>query len=193
MWPRNTSAKPGARERVLAAASRLFYQHGIHAVGVNAIASEAGVTKATLYAHFSSKDGLITEHLRARDRRWETELANSLGTQRHPAGQLDAIFAAYRAWAVADEFRGCGFVNAAAEIADASHPARAIVYAHKQAMRSRLEALAGAAQCPDPAGVAEQWFFLLEGAMLTAALRRQAAPLDHAREMAERLLPAHRA
>lgn len=190
---RADNQQTSARDRLLAAASRLFYGEGIRAVGVNKIAAQAQVTKATLYAHFGSKDGLITEHLRARDQRWRCDLQRFLTGQRDPAGQLVAIFAAYGAWAVADDFRGCGFVNAAAELTDPTHPARAIIKAHKHAVRSRLEEIAAAAGCPSPSETAEQWFLLLEGGMLTATLRREAAPLDNAHEMATRLLPTQRA
>ncbi|MDA3921311.1 MAG: helix-turn-helix domain containing protein [Salinisphaera sp.] len=184
--------KSSAHDRLLAAASRLFYEKGIRAVGVNTIAAQAQVTKATLYAHFGSKDGLITEHLRAREQRWRCDLERFLAGHRDPASQLDAIFAAYRAWAIADDFRGCGFVNAAAELTDPTHPARAIINAHKHAIRFRLEDLAAAADCPQPSDTAEQWFLLLEGGMLTATLRREPAPLDRAHEMATRLLPTQR-
>ena len=185
--------KVSARDRLLNAASRLFYEEGIRAVGVNTIAAQAQVTKATLYAHFGSKDGLITEHLRARDQRWRSDLQRFLTGQGDASDQLDAIFAAYRAWAVADNFRGCGFVNAAAELTDPAHPARAIINAHKHAIRLRLEDIATAAGCPRPGETAEQWFLLLEGGMLTAALRGETTPLNDAHEMATRLLPAHRA
>lgn len=180
---------PSARDRLLAAASRLFYEDGIRAVGVNTIATQAQVTKATLYAHFGSKDGLITEHLRARDQRWRRDLQRFLTGHLDPASQLGAIFATYRAWTVADDFRGCGFVNAAAELPDPTHPARAVIDAHKHAIRVRLEDLATVADCPDPSDTAEQWFLLLEGGMLMTALRRDPVPLDRAHDMATRLLP----
>ena len=91
---------------------------------------------------------------------------------------------------MADDLRGCGFVNAAAELVDPAHPGRAVIEAHKREVAVRLEQIAALAGCPDPADTAEQWFLLLEGAMLTAALRHDPAPLDHARRMAARLLPA---
>lgn len=184
---------PGARERLLTTASRLFYAEGIRAVGVNAIAAQAEVTKATLYAHFGSKDALVAEHLRVRDERWRHDLERRMGGQVSAASRLDAIFGAYRDWAVADELRGCGFVNAAAELVDPTHPGRAVIEAHKRDVVSSLEQIAELAGCPDPADTAEQWFLLLEGAMLTAALRHDPSPLDHAHQMATRLLPAETA
>ncbi len=183
---------PSARDRLLATASRLFYAEGIRAVGVNAIAAQAQVTKATLYAHFGSKDTLIAEHLRARDERWRRDLEQHLSGRESAASRLDATFMAYRAWAVADGLRGCGFVNAAAELVDPDHPGRAVIEAHKRGMVTHLEQIAELAGCPDPADTSEQWFLLLEGAMLTAALRRDLTPLDRAHAMATRLLPPDR-
>lgn len=179
---------PGARERLLVAASHLFYAEGIGAVGVNAIAARARVTKATLYAHFGSKEALVTEHLRARDERWRRDLKRRTSGRTDAAGRLDAMYGAYRDWAVADELRGCGFVNAAAELVDPAHPGRAVIEAHKRGVVTHLEQIAEIAGCPDPASTAELWFLLLEGAMLTAALRHDPSPLDHAHRMATRLL-----
>lgn len=179
-----------AAERLLDAASRLFYERGIRAVGVNTIAEQAGVTKVTLYAHFGSKDGLVAAHLHARDRRWRTTLEEFLAGHTAPEGRLMATFDAYRAWAVADDFRGCGFVNAAAELTDLHHPGQAVIGDHKEGIRRHLEAVATAAGCHHPQDVAEEWFLLLEGATVTASLRRDAEPLRRARRAALRLLPS---
>ncbi len=179
---------PGARERLLMAASHLFYTEGIRAVGVNAIAARARVTKATLYAHFGSKDALVAEHLRSRDERWRRDLERRTTGATDAAGRLDAIWGAYRDWAVADDLRGCGFVNAAAELVDPAHPGRAVIEAHKRGVVTHLEQIAELAGCLDPAAMAEQWFLLLEGAMVTASLRHDPSPLVHAHQMATRLL-----
>lgn len=75
--PRRVRMTPGAR-RVLEAAERLFYEHGIHAVGVDTIAAEAGVTKKTLYDRFGSKEQIVVEYLAGRDERWRELLAGRL-------------------------------------------------------------------------------------------------------------------
>lgn len=181
-----------AAERILAAASRLFYERGIRAVGVNTIAERAGVTKVTLYAHFGSKDGLVAAHLHARDQRWWTALEEFIAGHPDPKERLLAIFDAYRAWTVADEFRGCGFVNAATELTDPEHPGRSIIGDHKENIRRHLETVATAAGCAHPEDVAEEWFLLLEGAVVTASLRHNADPLHRARQAALRLLPSTR-
>lgn len=179
-----------AAQHLLTVASALFYERGIRAAGVNLIAARAGVTKMTLYAHFGSKDGLVAAHLRARDQRWRDELQTRLAATSTPREQLLAIADAYRSWAETDAFRGCGFVNAAAELTDPDHPGRTVIAEHKRSVRDRLETIAQDAGCAEPADVAEEWFILLEGATITASIRRDAAPLKRARDMALRLLDA---
>lgn len=188
---RGRSDRPSAAaERILTAASQLFYERGIRAVGVNTIADRAKVTKVTLYAHFGSKDELIAAHLRARHARWQAELEERLAEANTPTKRLAAVFDAYQAWAVADDFRGCGFVNAAAELADLDHPAHAVISEHKTSVRGHLEAVATTAGCTSAGDVAEECFLLLEGAAVTAALRHDTEPLQRARQAALRLLPA---
>jgi AcrR family transcriptional regulator len=71
---REGRSKTPAADRILRAASELFYREGIRAVGVDAIAAEADVTKKTLYEKYGSKDRLIAAYLRARDERWRSWL-----------------------------------------------------------------------------------------------------------------------
>lgn len=187
--PGSSDRPSPAAERILTAASQLFYERGIRAVGVNTIADHAKVTKVTLYAHFGSKDGLVVAHLRTRHARWQAELEERLAAAGTPSEHLTAIFDAYQAWAVADDFRGCGFVNAAAELADLDHPARAVISEHKASVRDRLETVATTADCASASDVAEECLLLLEGAAVTAALRRDTEPLQRAHRTALRLLP----
>src|SRR5438045_9117408 len=65
--PRETVGKA---EAVLAAAERAFLAQGFGAVSMDAIAREAGVSKATVYAHFANKEELFGAVIaRHRDRR----------------------------------------------------------------------------------------------------------------------------
>ena len=61
------SGASAARERLLRTASDLFYREGIHAVGVDRIIAEAGVTRATFYRHFPSKEDLVEAYLGVED------------------------------------------------------------------------------------------------------------------------------
>ncbi|GAB3551895.1 TetR/AcrR family transcriptional regulator [Actinopolyspora lacussalsi] len=185
----SVTSEPGsARQRILETASRLFYESGIRAVGVNTLAARAGVTKVTLYAHFGSKDGLVAEHLAERDRRWRETLERVSAGSETAEQRLSAVFDGYEEWTVADGFRGCGFVNAGVELTDPEHPGREIIERNKDGIRTWLAEIAEAAGCPDPSDVAEEWFLLLEGAVVRATLRKDATPLHRAHRAALRLL-----
>src|SRR5437588_238993 len=125
-----------AGRRVLDVAGTLFCQQGIHAVGVEAIAAAAGVTKKTLYACFGSKDQLVTAYLAERDQRWKEWLTGWVDERAHaPWEKLLGVFDALEAWMAAEDFRGCGFVNALAELPAAEHPARQVIAGQKRWMR----------------------------------------------------------
>lgn len=145
-----------AGERLLGAASELFYAHGIHAVGVDLIAESAGTTKKTLYDRFGSKDALVALYLQRRVERWRRYLERYL--EEHSAAAADADTVVDRAIAqvvlVLDALegwnneltRGCAFVNAYAEIGGTDHPGVAVIRAEKQWIRdvyARLLAEAG--------------------------------------------------
>ena len=89
-------------------------------------------------------------------------------------------------------YRGCAFTNAAAEIADADHPARGVIREHKDGVRGHLSALITAAGFKDSEALAERLLILLEGAWVTAVVRRSAEPLESAREVALLLLKSDR-
>ena len=109
---------PGAR-RVLDAASELFYERGIHAVGVDTIADAAGVTKKTLYDRFGSKEALVVSYLQHRDERWRTHVADHLARVPDPGtDRILAIFDAAISWSGANSPKGCSAINARAEIGD---------------------------------------------------------------------------
>jgi AcrR family transcriptional regulator len=153
------------RERILVAARELFYARGIRAVGVDEIAGAAHTNKMTLYRHFESKDQLVAEYLRRlaqeADAVW-SELARS-----HPGDSLAQL----RGWVegIAGHMsdcgnRGCALANAAVEIPERDHPARAVIEAHKTHQREHIAALCRDAGFRDPDRLADEIFLLLEGA-----------------------------
>ncbi|MFF7279455.1 TetR family transcriptional regulator [Streptomyces griseorubiginosus] len=172
---------PGAR-RALAAASRLFYERGIHAVGVDLIAAEAGVTKKTLYDRFGSKEQIVVEYLADRDERWRAYLLERL-QQLAGAGSVERVrlvFDASRAWMDDNSPKGCGMVNAHAEISDPTHPAYAVITGQKQWMLRLFTDLAPAQ--------AHALMLLHEGAMVAHGLRVFPAPIEYARDLAVELV-----
>ncbi|QKV96953.1 TetR/AcrR family transcriptional regulator [Streptomyces sp. NA02950] len=188
--PRRITMTPAA-QRVLEAAARLFYERGIHAVGVDLIATEAGVTKKTLYDRFGSKEQIVVEYLADRDERWRTFLTQHLAAaQPTPAARVLAVFDASRAWSAKNSPKGCSMVNAHAEISDPSHPAHPIITGQKQWMLALFTDLARDIT-PDGAGRLGQTLLLLhEGALVAHGLNVFADPISHAREQAQALLAA---
>jgi AcrR family transcriptional regulator len=181
-----------ARQRLLQTAAALFYARGIHAVGVDAIADHAGVTKRTLYQHFPSKDALIAEALADRGTTWRAWFAAELRRRAHdPAGQLLAMFDVIGQGAATADFRGCRFVNAAAELPDVTHPARAVASAHKHAVLDLITALVAELDVAEPETLARQLKLLLEGAIATALVDPGPQPARDARTAAATLLDTH--
>lgn len=178
---------PAARA-VLAAADELFYAQGIHAVGVDAIASRAGVTKKTLYDRFGSKDRLVAEYLRQRDARWREFLDERLGAAGDGArARLAAVFDAAADWARTHLGRGCSMVNAHAEIPP-GHPAHEVITGQKRRMLDLFTDIARAAGVRDPDDVARGLLLLHEGALVTAGIGVVDGAYTTARDLALDLL-----
>ncbi|MEU9353536.1 TetR/AcrR family transcriptional regulator [Streptomyces griseoloalbus] len=188
--PRRITMTPAAL-RVRAAAAKLFYERGIHAVGVDLIAAEAGVTKKTLYDRFGSKEQIVVEYLADRDERWRALLAQYLDAAHpEPSARLLAVFDASLAWAQEHSSKGCSMVNAHAEISDASHPAYPIITGQKEWMLALFTRLARDA-APDGADHLGRTLMLLhEGALVAHGLNIFPNPIRQAREQAQVLLAA---
>lgn len=177
-----------ARARILAAASRLFYARGIRAVGVDTLIAESGVAKATFYKHFPAKVDLVLAYLDQIDADWSAQLhgaAEAAGPE--PAEQLVGLFDALSATCRTEGYRGCGFLNAAAE----SLPGSAVherTVAHKHAVRSWVRELASCAGASDPDRLAYALTLVLDGALAAGALDADPAVADAARHTARDLV-----
>lgn len=182
-----TRKRPAA-EKVLRSASELFYRDGITATGVDTIVEHAGVAKRTLYNNFGGKDELVAAYLRDRDERWRASLGEVTDLYEEPEERLLATFEAYGKWLVGEDYRGCAFINAASEIADPKHPARVVALSHKEGVREHLAGLAAEAGLREPDAVAERLLLLLEGATVTASMRRSREPLNTAWDLAQGLI-----
>ena len=123
--------------RILDTAEALFYAHGLRAIGVERIADEADTTKKTIYDRFGSKDGLITAYLRQRCDRWHAYATAYVDEHQPTPGQerVLALLDALDSW-MADSSRGCGFVNAYAELAGTGHEALPIIAEEKRWTRA---------------------------------------------------------
>ena len=185
-----TDASTPVGERIIATASRLFYAHGIRGVGVELIAAEADTTKKTLYDRFGSKDALVAVYLRRRAERWQTWVLDHL--ERHPGTSPPRVLAVYDAldgW-LAEQWRGCAFVNAYGEIGGSEHVALPVVHAEKEWMRQLFTSLAAESGYADPARLGGQLHLLYEGAIVAVTAGGQKDAVSLAREAAAALLPA---
>ncbi|MCX4966780.1 TetR/AcrR family transcriptional regulator [Streptomyces sp. NBC_00654] len=182
-----------ARERLLAAASRRFYADGVAATGIDTITAEAGVAKMSLYNNFSSKADLVMAYLDARHEEWLALYRQRLEGARGGRDGVLAVFDAYAdhaAHAYEHGFRGCGLLNAAAEL-PAGDRGRSVVRRHKEEVESLLaghldELLPERPE--DARAMAEHLAYLLEGATARAGLDGAGTRLERARTMAADLV-----
>lgn len=184
-----TTIKP--RERILEVADELFYGRGLHVVGIDEIVARAGTAKATLYAHFPSKDALIATYLSRRSEDWRRymneQLAQRGGT---PAEQIHAVFEILAESCATPGFRGCPFINATAEYPDPDHPGRVVADAHRTWVRDLLAGLSEKAGVADPDGLAGQLVLLYDAAMVGAQFNPGGTAPESAREAARSLVDA---
>src|SRR2546421_5010694 len=175
------SGSPGTR--ILAAADRLFYQQGIRAVGVDAIAAEAGVSKRTLYNYYATKDDLIAAYLVARFK----HIAPSDAPARE---QILGYFDYLERTFASPIFRGCPYVNAVAELSDPKHPAAGIALQFKEQRREWIRSLLERLRAKNADTLATQLQLLIEGALSAALVRGDPALARAARAAAEVLIDA---
>ncbi|MFC9353616.1 TetR/AcrR family transcriptional regulator [Arthrobacter sp. NPDC057013] len=191
--PEGRSVKRPARASLLEAAARLFYANGVAATGIDSITAAAGVAKKSLYNNFASKAVLVAAYLAARHEEWLSLYRERVRTAATPQERVLAVFDAYIDHAnVAYEhgFRGCGLLNAAAEL-PAGAPGRQAVRQHKEEVEGLL--LKHVAELkPGPgeasARVARHLAFVLEGSMARAGLEGEDRCLYEARAIAVQML-----
>ncbi|RCK70232.1 TetR/AcrR family transcriptional regulator [Desertihabitans brevis] len=163
--------KGSMRERLVEAATELFYAEGLRAVSVDKVIERASTTKVTFYRHFSSKDALVVAHL---ERRAEQERAGVTGAIEQaggdPAQALRLISETLGVMSCQPGFRGCPFINAAAEYPDPDSEVRKTVAAHRGWCRQTFEDLVRPLDLPDPAGTAADLMLLRDGAMVAGYL-----------------------
>ena len=167
--PKGSTIDPArTRAGIVAAATPLLYERGLDGIGIAELCARLGVSKETLYRHFSTKDGLIQAVLETRsDRvfRWLTEAVAAAGTD--PAAQLAGVFNALQSWYDDPVFRGCAMINSAAQHRDEA--VRAITTRHLDRYLELFTSIAECAGVADPAVLGRQWLMLVEGATVVAA------------------------
>jgi AcrR family transcriptional regulator len=180
------------RERIFDTACRMFYEHGIRAVGVDAIAHEAGTNKMSFYRNFASKEELVGEYLRAQAeeywRWWDETIAQHAG---NPRRQAEALFDAYAPHTRDRCPRGCALANAAVEISNDDGALNEIVRDYKAEVRRRLRRLAREMRARDPNLLGDALMLLMEGGFASRlASKSDTGPLAAAAAAARALIDA---
>ncbi len=166
-----SATRPSARERLLAAANELFYDEGVHTVGIDRVIELAGVAKASLYNTFGSKDALVRAYLETRHANMVQRIMTVVDRYGTPYERLLAVFEAQAEVFAEPGYRGCAFARASAEC----HPGDLVeqaTTAYRAWVRGLFTELAGQAGVPEPQALARQLHLLYDGA-------GQSARLDH--------------
>lgn len=176
--PRKVLQGPVAQEQILEAVDELFYREGARAVSVDAVVKRAGVNKMSVYRQFASKEDLLLHYLARRDEKfWEYFNASLAKHPEQPRRQLVQFFTDLAARAGRPGYRGCPFVNIAAEFPDPEHPARRMVAQNKALLMARLLELATQAGAKDAQALANGLALLIEGAYAASQTYAPGHPL----------------
>jgi AcrR family transcriptional regulator len=190
---RPTISTRAARDKLFDIASDLFYNQSIRGVGVETIVQKAGVAKITLYRNFASKDDLIVAYLQNRNAAyWHIVDEIFAEHEGDPRRQLRALIAYVADRAITKGYRGCPFINYAAEFPEKDHPGHNVVHVNKQEMRRRLTSLASAMNASRPDQLADALFLLVEGAYASSqTLGGRNGPSKSLAQAAEDLIESH--
>ena len=176
------------RDRLLAAASDLFYQVGVRSVGIERLLERAGVAKASLYDAFGSKDELVAAYLRDRHDTMREHFHRAIARRRTPREKVLAPFDVQAEFAADSTYRGCAFVNATAEAHAASADDAASDY--RGWVRQTFTDLLAEAGAADPSTLAMQLHVLWDGAAQSLRMDHDPTVARAARSAAAALLDA---
>jgi AcrR family transcriptional regulator len=177
-----SAARPSARERLLAAANELFYNEGVHTVGIDRVIEQAGVAKASLYNTFGSKDELVRAYLETRHTSVTQRIMQAVDRYDTPRERLGELFAQ-------PDYRGCAFARASAE-SHPGDPAERAAEGYRRWVRDLLTELAAQAGVPDPDILARQLHLLYDGSGQSARMDHDPGAATAARAAAADLLDA---
>ncbi len=188
--PTGAATEPTARERLLAAASELFYEEGIHTVGIDRVIERAGVAKATLYSTFGSKDELVRAYLQARHASIKGRMDRALAERwTTPRERLLGVFDVQADTISTPGYRGCAFLGASAE-SPRGGTVEEMTNGFRGWLHELLAQLATEAGVADPESLARQLALLYDGVVVTAWMDRDTSAAVTAKEIATGLVDA---
>lgn len=182
-------SRQNKREQLIDVAIELFNSYGYHATGVDRIMEATGISKATLYRYFKTKDDLIVAALAKIDEASREEMRNFVeSSSKDPRERLLATFGQLEFWLRDQSFAGCPFMAAASEFGSEPNIVLQQVQLHKRLYLAFFEELARAAAIPDPRTAARQLVMLHEGAVAFAQVMGAKGAAETARKAAEAIL-----
>jgi AcrR family transcriptional regulator len=184
-----TTTRQSARDRLLAAANELFYNEGVHTVGIDRIIEQAGVAKASLYNTFGSKDELVRAYLDTRQASVTARIMAAVNRYDTPRERLLAVFEGQGELFSGPDYRGCAFARASAESQPGDQAERA-AEGYRRWVRALLTDLATQAGAPDPDVLARQLHLLYDGSSQSARMDHDPGAAVAARAAAAVLLDA---
>lgn len=176
------------KAKVFQTASRLFFQNGYRAIGVDTLAAESGIGKMTLYRHYPSKDELILAYLKDSDELFWNNFEQITKDVSTPREKLLAFFQSLQDYVTTPACHGCPFLNVATEYPEADYPGHQVALENKQTVRARFRQLAKEAGANKPDVLADQLFLLMDGAYMAARMFGPKNPAAHLAEAAQTLI-----
>ncbi|HEY2044087.1 MAG TPA: TetR/AcrR family transcriptional regulator [Jatrophihabitans sp.] len=176
-----------AKQRLLQAADELFYNEGIHTVGIDRVIASAGVAKGSLYYSFTGKDELVHEYLTHRHGKWAERVTAGIEAHTDPRARILAVYDVLGTLFAQPDYRGCAFMNATAEAAPDSVEAQAAT-TFRAWVRNLFLDLATDVDADDPKQLADALVLLYDGAVATAQMDKAPEAARTARRTAELIL-----
>jgi AcrR family transcriptional regulator len=186
----STKSDASVRERLLAAANELFYEEGIHAVGIERVLERAQVAKASLYSTFGSKEDLVRAYLEARDQRRRKRIGAAIAKHSEPRARILAVYDVLGEVVRESNYRGCAFVNASAEGMRAESKAKRACDDSRAWLRQLFTSLARELGASDAERLGARLTMLYDGATVAASMDREVSAVAEARALAEQLVDA---
>lgn len=179
-----------AKQRIIETASDLFYRKGYNSTGIDEVIREAGVAKATLYAHYRSKKDLCIDYLRHRNANYYAQLDSFIASYPEGSARILGVFDFLQAFYNTKEFAGCWAVRTASEVPEAHEDIRSEVVKHKKQLIAYFETLLKQVNPSNTNRLpsARQVYLLYEGAVTESFLHNAAWPIEEAKAICHRMI-----
>ena len=177
--------KGSVKEQIVETASRLFYEQGYNATGINQIIAEAGVAKASLYQHFPSKEDLLAEYLSNKSARVMEALHKEAAKHETAEEKIAAVFDSLGRSIRKSDFRGCHFLNIVSEVPVDNTRIRGIIQKQKNEVRQLFKTILKDVKKTE---LADEFYLLFEAALIAGKVHQADWTIKTAKNIAAKLL-----